>query len=78
MYDTDTDTMSECIVTDDACLGDRQSHFAGHRRDKEKRHAEDAVKAAHISLTADKAAQPEATADARHINAIRFWKKEMK
>ena len=44
---------------------------------KEK-HAENAVKAAHISLTADKDAQPEATADAQHINAIRFWKKEMK
>ena len=38
---------------------------------KEK-HAENAVKAAHISLTADKDAQPEATADARHINAVRF------
>ena len=38
---------------------------------KEK-HAENAVKAAHISLTADEAAQPEATADARHINAVRF------
>ena len=36
VYDIDTDTMSECIVTDDACLGDRQRHFAGHRRDKEK------------------------------------------
>ena len=44
---------------------------------KEK-HAENAVNAANISLTADKTAQPEATADARHINAIRFWKKEMK
>ena len=43
-----------------------------------KKHAENAVKAAHISLTADKDAQPEATADAQHINAIRFWKKEMK
>ena len=37
-----------------------------------KKHAEDAVKAANISLTADETAQPEATADARHINAIRF------
>ena len=36
VYDIDTDTMSECIVTDDACLDDRQRHFAGHRRDKEK------------------------------------------
>ena len=42
---------------------------------KEK-HAENAVKAANISLTADKTAQPEATADARHINAICFWKKK--
>lgn len=41
-----------------------------------KKHAENAVKTAHISLTADETAQPEATADALHINAIRFWKKK--
>lgn len=44
---------------------------------KEK-HVEDAVKAANICLTADEVAELEATADALHINAIRFWEKEMK
>ena len=41
-------------------------------------HVEDAVKAANVALTAEEVAELEALADSLHINAIRFWEKEMK
>ncbi len=41
-------------------------------------HVEDAAKAAGIVLTAEETAELETLADSLHINAIRFWEKEMK
>ena len=41
-------------------------------------HVEDAVKAAHVVLTAEETAALEQLADSLGINAIRFWEKEMK
>ena len=41
-------------------------------------HVEDAAKAAAVVLTAEETAKLEALADSLHINAIRFWEKEMK
>ena len=41
-------------------------------------HVEDAAKAAAVVLTAEETAELEALADSLHVNAIRFWEKEMK
>lgn len=41
-------------------------------------HVEDAAKAAGIALTEEETAELEALASSLHINAIRFWEKEMK
>lgn len=41
-------------------------------------HVEDAAKAAAVVLTAEETAELERLADSLHINAIRFWEKEMK
>ena len=40
-------------------------------------HVEDAVKAMHVALTEEEIAALEQIADGLHINAIRFWEKEM-
>ena len=41
-------------------------------------HVEDAAKAAAVVLTAEETTELEQLADSLHINAIRFWEKEMK
>ena len=41
-------------------------------------HVEDAAKAAGVALTEEETAELEALANSLHINAIRFWEKEMK
>ena len=41
-------------------------------------HVEDAAKATAVVLTAEETAELEQLADSLHINAIRFWEKEMK
>lgn len=41
-------------------------------------HVEDAAKAAAVVLTAEEITELEQLADSLHINAIRFWEKEMK
>ncbi|MBR3270938.1 MAG: aldo/keto reductase, partial [Clostridia bacterium] len=40
-------------------------------------HVEDAVKATHVALTEEEIETLEQIADRLHINAIRFWEKEM-
>ncbi len=41
-------------------------------------HVEDAAKVAGVALTEEETAELEALANSLHINAIRFWEKEMK